>query len=146
MSVIDDVLGTWRRAQVALNPPAEEADLSRLARRIGVPVPPELISLLSVANGMALGEVDGMLTRFWSIDEMVASPIREGQDATGAFRDIPIADVLIDSWRFWLRVRGNGAIGILVAGNGEEIPSVARFFQRYVAEPESLSLLVDGRK
>ncbi|MEO7191932.1 MAG: hypothetical protein ABI051_12830 [Vicinamibacterales bacterium] len=42
MDVISGVIDMWRRAGVALNPPAAAASLSTLAELLDVPVPDDL--------------------------------------------------------------------------------------------------------
>jgi len=89
-------MSRWRKAGVALNPPAQPEALGALQGCVGVPV----------RSGIG----------------------------------IPFADVLIESWRIYLRPSECG-VSVASAMPAFCFPSLDAFFERYMQEPGSLGLL-----
>jgi hypothetical protein len=62
---------------------------------------------------------------FWSIRKILSDPVRStGQDPSGAFSDLAVADFLLDSWFISFRVRP-GSISLFLEGAGEEFSDLS---------------------
>jgi hypothetical protein len=73
---------------------------------------------------------------FWSIDRLLSeNDTRAGVDDRGEYRDIAFADFMIDSWRFFLRLRSNGAVSVYAEEGGPAATSLSDFFTRYLSDP-----------
>ena len=141
MHDIEQVVAKWRRDGLAVNSGASELELQCLQRRLGVPLPADVRFYFDLANGMGAGH-DEYLVQFWSIEKILAEAngiVRDYPDLQPT--DLPIADVLIESWFIVLRVGVAGEVGIFVEGNLLELPSLTEFFVAYRTNPRSVWLV-----
>jgi hypothetical protein len=84
-------------------------------------------------NGMDDHYTAEWLSHFWSIEKILRERLeRTGCDATGPYKELAFADVMIHSWFFWFRVRPPGRLSFFVEGNNEEQPSLTAAFGSYV--------------
>jgi hypothetical protein len=135
--MIDRIVETWRRSGMGLNAGAALVDLAALERRLGVPLPSDVRLFFSLADGMPDGEVDEHLISFWPIQKI----LRNSPHAPGPQEgDLPIADVMIESWRICLRVT-EGEVVVVTDPSSFELPSLSAFFERYLSDPDGLGLL-----
>ena len=141
--MIEQVVERWRRSGVQLNAGASPDDLAALERRLGVPLPSDVRLYFSLADGMPDTEIDEHLIGFWPI----AKILRESADARAApGGDLPIADVMIESWRICLRATDDGVV-VVTDPPSFTLPSLGAFFERYLKDPDTLGLLNErGRR
>jgi hypothetical protein len=133
---IEAAINWWRATGVEVNPPADAENLVALARFIGAPVPDELHRFYQLADGMVDFASDNHEVSFWSIDRLLSeNDTRAGVDDRGEYRDIAFADFMIDSWRFFLRLRSNGAVSVYAEEGGPAATSLSDFFTRYLSDP-----------
>src|SRR6266404_1769963 len=126
MGAIENVINGWRKAGVALNPGATPESLARLEAALGVALPEDVVTYFSTMNGMDDSHTAEWLSSFWSIEKILSQRVeREGRDAAGPYKELAFADVMIDSWFLWLRVRPGGRLSIFVEGSDEEQLSLA---------------------
>jgi hypothetical protein len=141
MNSIERLVQHWRSAGVPLEPPASDSDLGALAQALAAPLPADVVAFYKLANGMPDLEYDVHEVSFWSIPKILAEQERRsGNDPNGPFSDLAIADFLINSWFFNLRVR-DGAVTLFVEGSEEEVPSLSALAARYIDAPASLPVL-----
>jgi hypothetical protein len=112
------VLARWREEGVALNAPASDAELARLASLLGTLVPPDLRQFYGYADGMVDGQIDSWRVSFWSIERIV----RE-------------RNMIQRDQREWLKTR------VFAESTQEDFASLNDFFDAYLHRPESLDLL-----
>jgi len=133
---IESAVTWWRSTGVPLNPPATDQDLASLAEFIGWPVPDELRQFYELADGTVDFASDDHEVSFWPIERVLSeNDTRAGVDDCGEYRDIAFADFLIDSWRFYLRLRPNGAVSVYAEEDGPAATSLGDFFARYLSDP-----------
>jgi hypothetical protein len=137
---MDDPIATaidrWRNAGVRLKPPANAEILEALARFIGGDLPADLARFYRLANGMADYETDDHNVSFWSIERVLTeNDIRSSADDGGPCREVAFGDWMIESWRFYARVRGDEVVGVSAEGGGPKASSLAEFFRLYLSEP-----------
>jgi hypothetical protein len=141
VNAIERLVEHWRSAGVPLEPPASDSDLRSLSEALAAPLPSDLAAFYQLANGMPDLEYDAHEVSFWSIAKILAErERRNGTDPNGSFSDLAIADFLINSWFFSLRVRCR-AVTVFVEGSGEEVQSLSVLAARYIEAPESLPVL-----
>jgi len=141
MNAIERLVDHWRSANVPLEPPASDSDLRALAQALAAPLPGDVAAFYKLANGMPDLEYDAHEVSFWSIPKILAErECRSGNDPNGPFTDLAIADFLLNSWFFNLRVR-DGAVTLFVEGSEEEVPSLSALAARYIEAPDSLPVL-----
>ena len=141
MQVVQRVIEKWRKSGTNLRPVASAHDLLRLEGLLGAPLPDDVREYFASADGMVDGNVGDHMVSWWSIDRI----FREMEDMARSRyridpRDVPIADVLINSWFIFLRRRSPDSIGVFVEAANLELPSLTDFFVRYEADPASLAL------
>ena len=135
--MIERVVERWRRSGVRLNTGASAEGLAALERRLGVPLPFDVRLYFSLADGMPDTEVDEHLISFWPIEKI----LRESADSPAAQDgDLPIADVMIESWRICLRATEDGVV-VVTDPPSFALPSLDAFFERYLKDPDALGLL-----
>jgi hypothetical protein len=140
MMEINAAISSWRNGGVLLNGPASQGELARLAEFLDAPVPDDLRTLYTVANGMEDNTMDQWHVSFWSIDRLIRE--RDTMERAGR-RWVAFADFLVYSWCF--RILPNGdRTAVLAEGTGEEFESVRQFFDRYARDPASLALVRAG--
>ena len=133
---IEGAVSWWRSTEVKLNPPADAEDLAVLARFIGAPVPNELRRFYQLADGMVDFESDDHEVSFWSIERVLSeNDTHSGVDSGGEYRDIAFADFMIDSWRFYFRLRSDGAVSVYAQEGGPAATSLSDFFTLYLSDP-----------
>jgi hypothetical protein len=133
---ITAAIDRWRKGGVQLNPPAHDQNLAVLARFLGGRVPSELARFYRLANGMVDYETDEHMVSFWSIERVVAeNDIRASADDHGGCQDVAFADWMIESWRFYVRVRNGDVVGVSAEGGGPKANSLVGFFRSYLGEP-----------
>lgn len=142
MSSIDQILARWREEGVALNPGASALQLEALERLMGVPLPPDVQSFYSAANGMHDYQHDARMVSMWSIERAVRERnIQEGEDEWGPYQDIAFADVIFSAWYFRFRVRTEGRMCVIAELTHEELPSLFAVFDAFLKRPGSLGLM-----
>ncbi len=141
MNAIARLVERWRSAGVPLEPPASTSDLLALETALAAPLPVDVAAFYKLANGMPDLVYDAHEVSFWSIARSLAErESRNGADPNGPFSDLAIADFLINSWFFNLRVQ-NGSVTLFVEGSEEEVQSLSALAARYVDAPGSLPVL-----
>jgi hypothetical protein len=141
VKAVDKLIREWRDAKVPLNVGASPQQLEQLREALGVPLPQDVARYFSLADGMVDPGMDRHLGNFWSIGRILSERVvRDGADNTGTYRDTAFADVLINSWFFWFRVRPGRGLSVRVDSTAEEVPSFEGVCERYVERPESLAL------
>ena len=142
MSSIDRMLERWQAERVALNPGASALQLESLERLMGGPLPPDVRSFFSAANGMQDYQHDLRMVSMWSIERTVRERnIQEGEDEWGAYQDIAFADVIFSAWHFRFRVRTEGRMCVIAELTHEELPSLFAVFDAFLKRPGSLGLV-----
>jgi hypothetical protein len=130
-----------RRMQmkVTLNPGATADELESLHNLLGSPLPDDVRTFYSLANGMPDLNYDHHEVSFWSIEKMRTQRTRWPNGEVG------FADFLIDSWSF---IFLPSARGVVVAtenvepGNPpREIGTFTSFADIYLRAPEELGVL-----
>ena len=139
MSIIQEIIQTWRRNGVEMNPGASADDLQALRELFQCEVPADIREFYVDANGMCTDVYDEHEVSFWSISKICAQ-----RDAE-ADMEIGFADFLIESWRFMFRIEGNSVI--VVSGNvspgspTESLGTFGDFLKLYVTSPDALRIL-----
>ena len=142
MNSIERIVAKWREERAALNPGANALQLESLERLLGLPLPADLRSFYSAANGMEDYQQDLRMLSMWSIERIVRERnIREDEDEWGAFRDIAFADVIFYAWHFRFRVRQDGRVSIIAELTHEEFPSLFVLFDVLMSRPDSIGLV-----
>jgi hypothetical protein len=137
MGTVENVINAWRQAGVVLYPGANRESLGRLEIALGVALPDDVVAYFSTMNGMDDSQTAEWLSSFWSIEKILSQRLeREGRDTAGPYKELAFADVLINSWFFWFRVRPGGRLSIFVEGSDEEQPSLTAAFDSYTALSE----------
>jgi hypothetical protein len=95
MSPLARAIQRWRTTGCGVNPPADQAQLEALERFAGFALPADVRAYFQLANGMADLEMDEHGVAFWSIERTLS-------DIDGPA--LAFADVLINSWYFWLEL------------------------------------------
>jgi hypothetical protein len=134
--MVEKVMSRWRKAGVALNPPAQPEALRALQQCLGVPLPSDVRHFFSLADGMPDGNMEEHLVSFWPIKKVLAEAQGRGRSSFG----IPFADVLIESWRIYFQPSERG-VSVAAEVPAFCFPSLDAFFERYMQEPGSLGLL-----
>src|SRR5262245_48767766 len=133
MNAIENVIDVWRKVGVRLNPGASPEDIRRLETALGVSLPSDVLAYFSTMNGIDEEHTAEWLSSFWSIEKILTQWLeREGSDEVGPYQEVAFADVMIDSWFLWFRVRPPGQLSIFVEGSDEEKPTLCAAFERYV--------------
>ena len=133
---IENVVTWWRTTGIELNPPAGDDELTALAHFIGRSVPDEVRHFYHLADGMVDFAADAHEVSFWSIERILSeNDTRAGVDGSGPYRDIAFADFMIDSWRFYLRLRPDEAVSVYAEEGGPEAMSLSDFFTLYLSDP-----------
>jgi len=149
MEAIDDVVTRWKANHLSLNPPASAKDLARLEAELGCPLPEDVRTYFSLADGMADGEYEEeTFVALWPIRKIVTENEgpdgawrKSGKDALGEFRDLGFADFSIHASFICFRMRPSSGLAIHVEQADLELPSLESFFRRYLDDPGSLDLL-----
>ena len=137
LTMVEEVILRWRHAGIALNGGASPAALASLEQRLGVPLPSDVRSFYSLADGMPDGGMEQHLVSFWSIEKILV----EGQSPGGrSSMGVAFADVMIESWRIYLQPSQRG-VSVAADVPAFSLPSLEAFFARYSQEPSSLGLL-----
>ena len=146
MNSVDQILAQWRQQRVPLNPGATALQLESLERLLGIPLPADLRSFYSAANGMEDYQHDAWMVSMWSTDRIVRERnVREGENEWGPFHDIAFADVIVSAWHFRFRVRpGASRVSVIAGLTNEELPSLFVLFDVLMKRPDSIGL-VGGR-
>ena len=122
MNSIDQILARWRKERVPLNPGATALQLESLERLLGIPLPADLRSFYSAANGMEDYKHDAWMVSMWSTDRIVRERnVQEDEDERGPFRDVAFADVIFSAWHFRFRMRHEGRVCVIAELTHEEI-------------------------
>lgn len=141
MSSIEKMLAKWRGEGVPLNAGAAAAELESLERFLAVPLPADLRSFYSVANGMQDFRHDSRMVSMWSIERLIRERnVHEGEDEWGLFHDVAFADVIFSAWHLRYRVRRDGHVTIIAELTHEELPSLYALFDAFLERPNSLGL------
>ena len=141
MNSIERMLAKWRAERVPLNPGAGALQLESLERLLDIPLPADLRSFYSAANGMQDYQHDSWMVSMWSTDRIVRERnVREGNDDSGAFRDVAFADAIFSAWHFRFRVRHEGRMCVIAELTREELPSLFAVFDAFMRRPESIGL------
>jgi hypothetical protein len=141
MNSIEKMLAAWRSEDVPLNAGATAPELESLERFLAVPLPADLRSFYSAANGMPDFQHDARMVSMWSIERLIRERnVHEGEDEWGPFHDIAFADVIFSAWHLRYRVRQDGHITILAELTHEELPSLYALFDAFMERPDSLGL------
>lgn len=146
MSSIDRMLERWREEGVPLNPGASTLQLESLERLVGVPLPADVRSFYSAANGMHEYQHDTRMVSMWSIERAVRERnIQEGEDEWGPYQDIAFADVIFSAWHFRWRVRTDGHMSVIAELTQEELPSLHAVCDAFMQRPGSLGLVAPSK-
>jgi hypothetical protein len=131
MDAIERAVEFWRTRGVSLNGPADESTLARLAEFFDGVLPSEVRRFYALADGMAEYETDGWWLSYWSVDRVLreCDVVIEGSTKWVAF-----GDFLIYSQCLRLGREGSG-VSVAVDGSPERYPSLAAFFEIYLADP-----------
>ena len=145
MNSIELMLAKWRAERVPLNPGAAALQLESLERLLGIPLPADLRSFYSAANGMEDYQHDAWMVSMWSTDRIVRERnVLEDEDEWGPFRDVAFADVIFSAWHFRFRIRNEGRVCVIAELTHEELPSLFVLFDVLMKRPDSIGL-VGGR-
>lgn len=145
MNSIELMLAKWRTERVSLNPGAGALQLESLERVLGIPLPADLRSFYSAANGMEDYKHDAWMVSMWSTDRIVRERnVREDEDEWGAYRDVAFADVIFSAWHFRFRIRHEGRVSVIAELTHEELPSLFVLCDVLMKRPDSIGL-VGGR-
>lgn len=146
MSSIDQILARWQEEQVPLNPGASALQLESLERLMGMPLPTDVRSFYSAANGMHDFQHDTRMVSMWSIERTVRERnIHEGEDEWGPYQDIAFADVIFSAWYLRFRVRSESRVTVLAELTHEELPSLYAVFDAFLKRPGSLGLVAPSK-
>lgn len=141
MSSIDRMLARWREEGVPLNAGAAAPELESLERFLETPLPADLRSFYSAANGMQDFQHDARMVSMWSTGRLIRERnIHEGEDEWGPFHDVAFADVIFSAWHLRYRVRQDGHITVIAELTHEELPSLYALFDAFLERPRSLGL------
>ena len=89
-----------------------------------------------MADGRVDFASDDHEVSFWPIERVLSeNDTRAGVDDGGEYRDIAFADFLIDWWRFYLRLRPNGAVSVYAEEGGPATTSLRDLLTRYLSDP-----------
>lgn len=145
MNSIELMLEKWRAERVPLNPGAGVMQLESLERFLGIPLPADLRSFYSAANGMEDYQHDAWMVSMWSTERIVRERnVLEDEDEWGPFRDVAFADVIFSAWHFRFRIRNDDRVSVIAELTHEELPSLFVLFDVLMKRPDSIGL-VGGR-
>jgi hypothetical protein len=117
------VLG-WREQNIA-RPPATRAQLGVAEARLGARLPPPLVALLVLANGMLDGATDEGMFHFWSTGELRLTP-RAGVGRPPEVPLLEFADYCL--WTHGYAVAlAEGDPPVFLVGGAESVPVAPSF-------------------
>src|SRR5262249_48462596 len=132
--IVTAVIETWRRDGIRLNPGATDGSLRKLSAALEAELPADVVRFFVTADGLEDTEAAEWLTNFWSIEKILSRRLeRRGRDQAGEYRELAFADVMLDSWHLWFRVRSQGQLSVFVEGMAEECNSLSEALERHVA-------------
>ena len=136
------VVARWDQLGVR-EPGVGQGVLARLPVWSRYTIPPDLGSLLALANGMGKGSTDDLMIRFWPAEELRSVHEELPDAAWDPHADFLVfADYSIWAHAYAIQVGATSAAGTVVIVGGAEPISVAssfaEFLARYLFEPDSL--------
>ncbi len=139
MRAIETIIENWRRVDVNLLPPNEEADVITVLSKIGRKYSRDVVALYCATGGMTDGETDSRFWSLWPLDRVVS------ENSSYDRPYILFADFLINSHCYCFKYENDERSLVCIEYfNGEEPEQIAgsvnEFFEIYLKSPRDLEI------